>query len=116
MIRRIDFRYLVAHVIISLIAYAVFYYTIPIDPRYFLLAAPTLSAIFLMSFDKLSALQGWGRVPERGFMLIAFLGGSLGILLGMNLFRHKTSKLSFQFKFVLVLIVQIALVLWWVQT
>src|SRR3989338_6636196 len=115
MVRRIDIRYLVAHAILSVTAYAVLMYALPIDHRWFLLIAPTLSAIFLMSFDKFAALQGWGRVPERGFMFIAFLGGSIGVLIGMQLFRHKTSKMSFQFALTLVCLSQIALVLWWVQ-
>lgn len=115
MIRRIDLRYLIAHVILSVIAFAVLYYTIPIDYRWLLLAAPTLSAILLMSFDKFAAGQGWSRVPERGFMFIAFLGGSVGVLIGMQLFRHKTSKMSFQFALTMVCLLQIALVLAWVQ-
>ena len=37
------------------------------------------------------------RVPERALFLLAILGGSLGALLGMKVFHHKTLHKSFRF-------------------
>ncbi|MBO5317318.1 MAG: DUF1294 domain-containing protein [Oscillospiraceae bacterium] len=45
---------------------------------------------FLMLADKLKAKKNLWRIPEKVLMGIAAVGGSLGILMGMRLFRHKT--------------------------
>lgn len=47
------------------------------------------------------------RLPEMFFYLIALLGGSAGILIGSNVFRHKTRKVSFTGKICLILSLQI---------
>lgn len=49
------------------------------------------------------------RIPEKTLFLIAALGGSLGVLAGMYLFRHKTKHKSFVFGVPLILAAQIAL-------
>ena len=46
----------------------------------------------LMGWDKLSALQGLWRVPEKRLLLLGVLAGGLGGLAGMQLFHHKTRK------------------------
>lgn len=50
------------------------------------------------------------RIPEKTLFLIAALGGSLGVLAGMYLFRHKTKHKSFVFGVPLILAAQAALV------
>ena len=52
------------------------------------------------------------RVPERSLFLPALLGGALGGVLGMQVFRHKTRHWYFRFGFPLLLIVQLAGLLW----
>ena len=51
--------------------------------------------LVLMLTDKRRAQKNLWRIPERTLFLSALLGGSLGILLGMRLFRHKTRKPAF---------------------
>ena len=51
--------------------------------------------LFLFGFDKFFAIQGWRRVPEKVLWLISLLGGSVGGLLGMELWKHKRRKLDF---------------------
>lgn len=51
--------------------------------------------LLLMFTDKQKAKKGAWRIPERTLMTVAALGGSLGSLLGMELFRHKTKHLKF---------------------
>lgn len=49
----------------------------------------------LMLSDKYKARKNQWRIPERVLLTVAFLGGSLGSILGMQLFRHKTRHLKF---------------------
>ena len=61
---------------------------------YFILL--TLAGLILMGIDKGRARRKAWRIPERTLLLIAFLGGGLGTLLGMYIFRHKTRHMKFQ--------------------
>jgi uncharacterized membrane protein YsdA (DUF1294 family) len=51
-----------------------------------------------MGFDKLRAKIDSERVPELWFVLISLAGGFSGVVLGMLVFHHKSSKRSFQLK------------------
>ena len=60
---------------------------------------------FLMfGYDKWRAGRAGERVSEARLIWLSALGGWLGGLLGMIIFRHKTSKGSFQWKFVAALL------------
>ena len=48
----------------------------------------------LMGRDKAAARSGARRTPETALLALAVIGGSVGGLLGMILFRHKTRKRS----------------------
>ena len=63
--------------------------------------------------DKVIAGTGATRVPERVLLILAFVGGTVGALLGMRLFHHKTSKESFLERFWLVVAVQVVAVAGW---
>ena len=64
--------------------------------------------------DKRRARKDRWRVPERTLFLLAVLGGSLGALLGMHVFHHKTKHWYFRLLIPLILLLQIAVpvVLW----
>ena len=66
-------------------------------------------AFALYGIDKLKAKKGAWRIPESTLLLVAFLGGSLGALLGMELFRHKTKHAKFKVLVPLFLILHIAM-------
>ncbi len=66
-------------------------------------------AFFLMGIDKKKARTGAWRIPEKTLFLSAILGGSIGAIAGMQLFRHKTRHRSFVVGMPAILIVQIAL-------
>lgn len=51
--------------------------------------------------DKWAAKHQRWRTPERTLHLLALLGGWPGAMLGQKIFRHKTSKRSFQRLFML---------------
>ena len=54
--------------------------------------------VFLVyGFDKIIAGGRARRISEKTLLVLALLGGSVGALFGMYLFRHKTRKTSFQF-------------------
>ena len=66
------------------------------------LVVVNLVAFVLFGIDKSRARSGQWRIPERTLLLSALVGGFAGAWLGMALFRHKTSKRSFQAKMVAV--------------
>lgn len=66
----------------------------------------------LMLADKLKAKRGAWRIPEKTLLGIAAAGGSIGSLVGMYTFRHKTKHLKFTLGIPVILVVQIGLVIW----
>ena len=78
---------------------------------YFLyyLAAINLLLFVLMGVDKAKAKRGARRFPEATLFFLAVIGGSLGGLLGMLAFRHKTLHASFRVGFPAILLCQLAL-------
>ena len=68
-----------------------------------------LAAFLLMGIDKAKAKKDAWRVPEKTLFLPGLLGGSLGGILGMRVFRHKTKHWYFRFGFPAILVLQGAL-------
>lgn len=73
------------------------------------LAAVNVAAFAAMGIDKAKAKAGAWRVPEATLFLLAVLGGSVGGILGMQLFRHKTKHKTFTAGFPAILVCQLAL-------
>lgn len=70
--------------------------------------AINLVAFFIFGLDKSRSQQtGARRIREGTLWLSMLLGGSLGALLAMHLFRHKTKKISFQAVAAIILALQI---------
>lgn len=73
------------------------------------LAIMNIAALLIMGIDKSRARnQGW-RIPEKTLFLLSLLGGSLGSLAGMYLFRHKTRHWYFVIGMPLILVAHIVL-------
>jgi uncharacterized membrane protein YsdA (DUF1294 family) len=73
--------------------------TSPHTDRWALLIVPlavSVFAFFAYRSDKRYAEAGQWRIPEATLHLISLLGGWPGAFLAQRVFRHKTSKLSFQ--------------------
>ncbi len=68
-------------------------------------------ALFQMWWDKRCAKKDARRIPEKNLFLSAILGGSIGAIVGMQWFRHKTKHWYFVVGMPAILVVQIALVL-----
>ena len=60
-----------------------------------------------MWIDKRRAQRHAWRIPEKTLMIIAALGGGIGTIAGMYIFRHKTQKIAFVVGMPLILIVEI---------
>ena len=74
-------------------------------------------ALLLMLIDKQKAKKDRWRIPERTLIAVALLGGSLGAIAGMKLFRHKTKhgKFSIGLPFILALQVVLAVIFFCVR-
>ena len=66
-----------------------------------------LLGIILMLLDKKKAVKNRWRISENTLMFTALIGGSLGILIGMYTFRHKTKHKKFTIGVPVLLIVNI---------
>ncbi|MBO4309645.1 MAG: DUF1294 domain-containing protein [Lachnospiraceae bacterium] len=71
------------------------------------LAVVNLLGLILMGVDKSRAKRRKWRVPEATLFLVAAIGGSLGSIAGMYIFRHKTKHLYFVIGMPLILVIQI---------
>lgn len=69
-----------------------------------------LLGFVLMFIDKKRAQNNQWRIKEATLFLSAAIGGSIGSMLGMKVFRHKTKHLSFLIGMPAIFIVQAALV------
>lgn len=65
----------------------------------------------IMGIDKLKAKKRSFRIPEATLFLVAIIGGSIGSILGMYIFRHKTRHHLFTIGMPVILVVQIIVVL-----
>ena len=65
-----------------------------------------------MLIDKLKAERGSWRIPEKTLFMITLLGGGVGTITGMYLFRHKTKKIYFTFGFPVILICETVLLIY----
>ena len=68
------------------------------------------AGFLLMLVDKYKAKRNLWRIPEATLMGVAVIGGSIGAIAGMNLFRHKTKHAKFYIGLQVILALQIALV------
>ena len=71
------------------------------------LAAVNLFGLIIMGVDKSRAKRRKWRIPEATLFLVAIIGGSIGSILGMYLFRHKTKHWYFVVGMPVILVLQI---------
>ena len=82
--------------------------------RYLLwyLLAINLAALLAMGLDKSFARRHHRRIPERRLLALAVIGGSVGEIAGMLLFRHKTLHKKFSIGLPVILVVHLAIAGW----
>ena len=61
----------------------------------------------LMLVDKIKAKRNLWRIPEATLIGVAAIGGSIGAIAGMKLFRHKTLHAKFYIGLPVILALQI---------
>lgn len=76
------------------------------------LLAINILGFILMGVDKWKARSRKWRIPEASLFLVAILGGSVGSIIGIYTFRHKTKHKKFTIGMPAILVIQIALVVW----
>jgi len=69
-----------------------------------------LIGFFIMYIDKKKAIKNAYRIPEKNLFFICVIGGSLGILLGMYRFHHKTKHNKFVYGVPILLVVNIIII------
>jgi uncharacterized membrane protein YsdA (DUF1294 family) len=65
----------------------------------------------MMGIDKRKAVNKLWRIPESTLFIIAIIGGSIGSIIGMRIFHHKTRKWYFVYGMPFILILQILFVI-----
>lgn len=73
------------------------------------LAIANFTGFIIMLIDKQRAIHKEWRIPEKTLIGISIIGGSIGMLLGMSTFRHKTKHLKFTLGIPFILFLQIGL-------
>lgn len=69
----------------------------------------------LMLADKAKARKKKWRIPERTFLFLALAGGSVGIIVGMNIARHKTKHASFTIGVPCIFAMQLVILLFFIM-
>ena len=75
------------------------------------LLAVNVMAFFMYGIDKWKAKKDKWRTSEATLLWIAVIGGSIGAWLGMKVWHHKTLHKKFRYGLPLIIIVQIALII-----
>ena len=69
-----------------------------------------IATFLVYGIDKWKAKQGSWRISEATLLILAVIGGSIGALLGMKVWHHKTQHKKFKYGLPLILIIQIILI------
>ncbi len=72
-------------------------------------------SFLLFGIDKFKAKKDLWRIPEWVLLFVALIGGSLGALIGMWLFRHKTKHLKFIISAPIFFILHLILIYYFIQ-
>lgn len=75
------------------------------------LACINAFGFLLMGIDKRKAKKNMWRIPEATLFVVALIGGSIGSIIGMYTFRHKTKHLTFVIGMPAILAIQVLVVI-----
>jgi uncharacterized membrane protein YsdA (DUF1294 family) len=98
----------VAAAVLALLIYAL----LPsLGPAWSWIIGVSIASFITYGYDKSIAGRGVTRVPEAVLHLLTAVGGTIGSFAGMQLFRHKTQKRSFQLVFWAIVAIQIVVII-----
>ena len=80
------------------------------------LAVINVVTFFMYGIDKWKAKKSKWRIREAAVLGLAVLGGSIGAWLGMQVWHHKTQHKKFKFGVPAIIIVQLALIVYFIIT
>lgn len=73
--------------------------------------AVNVVSLIVMGVDKRRAIKRAWRIPESTLFVLAIIGGSIGSIIGMHLFHHKTRHWYFLYGMPVILALQLMLIL-----
>jgi uncharacterized membrane protein YsdA (DUF1294 family) len=76
----------------------------------YLLIGINVLTFVVYGVDKWKAKQGKWRISEATLLMLAVVGGTIGALLGIHVWHHKTKHLKFKYGLPLIFLAQIALI------
>ena len=79
------------------------------------LIAINVVTFIVYGIDKMKAKRSKWRIPEATLLGLAVIGGSVGAWLSMKVWHHKTLHKKFKYGIPLILIAQIALLIFWLK-
>ncbi|MCF7958034.1 MAG: DUF1294 domain-containing protein [Phycisphaerae bacterium] len=103
-----------AIILIVILAFLLFYFA-KVRIRYAWLLSINLITLLFYGYDKYKAGNNGTRIPEIVLHLLALIGGSPCALAGQLLFRHKIRKWKFLAVFVIIVIIQIVIMVYWIN-
>ncbi|WP_408007152.1 DUF1294 domain-containing protein [Pseudalkalibacillus sp. A8] len=78
----------------------------------YILVVINFYGLIIMFMDKQKAKRQQWRISETHLWIVSIIGGAIGILAGMQLFRHKTKHTSFRIGVPVLIILQISIYLY----
>jgi len=76
----------------------------------YILICINVMTFLVYGIDKWKAKQGGWRISETTLLMLAVVGGSIGALLGMQVWHHKTMHKKFKYGLPFILLAQIVLI------
>ena len=90
--------------------YFILSHTVLIHITLIYLIVINIVAFFVYGIDKWKAKNSKWRISEATLLILAIIGGSIGALLGMRIWHHKTIHKKFKYGLPLILLAQIAII------
>ncbi|MGV0924165.1 MULTISPECIES: DUF1294 domain-containing protein [Empedobacter] len=73
---------------------------------FFTLLFINIFSFILFKIDKKNSILGKRRISEFALCFVTLIGGTVGSLMSMQIYRHKTKKTSFIFKILIIVALQ----------